>query len=44
MEPSETYFRAHRAYMIVAGLLASWELLGVELSPRDGAMGWLKCT
>ena len=32
---TDAYRKAHKNYVLVAGLLASWELIGVTLNTKD---------
>src|SRR5437016_8414800 len=32
---SDAYRKAHKSYVLVAGLLASWELIGITLNTKE---------
>src|SRR5215469_16403924 len=34
-QPTEAYRKAHKIYVLVSGLLASWELIGVSLETKE---------
>ena len=41
-EPSENYRKAHRSYMLAAGILGAWEIIGVSVEPTGTVAGVLE--